>query len=93
MNRAFHSKNADGGDNFLNYRNDDVDAWLDELGTTLDETERKELLSKIQKQIMEDVPSLFIDHIDHIYAVNNRIEGYHVTPTDSYQFYTIDVKE
>src|SRR5690606_30602337 len=33
LNRIYHSKNADGGDNYSNYKNEDVDAWLDELGS------------------------------------------------------------
>ena len=93
LNRIFHSDNKDGGDNMTNYSNDDVDAWLDELGNTLDETKREELLSKIQKQVVEDLPYLYIDHEEHIYGVNNRIEDYFVTPTRSLQLYTVDVKE
>lgn len=93
LNRIYNSENAGGGDNYTQYKNDDVDAWLDELGNTLDEEKRQEILSNIQKQLAEDVPYIWIDHEEHIFAVNNRVEGYHVTPTRSLQVYTVDVKE
>ena len=93
LKRLYHSQNADGGDNITNYKDDQMDAWLDELATTLDEDKRQELLSNIQKQISDDLPYLFIDHEEHIFATSNRVEGYHVTPTRSLQVYSVDLIE
>jgi peptide/nickel transport system substrate-binding protein len=92
LNSVFHSKNVLPGDNLSMYQNEEVDGWLDELKTTLDDSKREELLSKIQKQIVKDIPYLFIDHEEHIYVVNKRVENYHATPTRSLQVYTVNVK-
>lgn len=92
LNSVFHSDNVLPGDNLSMYQNADVDAWLGELKQTLDETKRQELLSKIQKQIVKDIPYFFIDHEEQIFAVNKRVENYHATPTRSLQVYTVDVK-
>lgn len=93
LGRAFHSRNADGGDNMSNYKNDEVDAWIEEVESTLDEDERAELLSNIQKKVMEDLPMIPIDHEEFIFAVSDRVEGYQVTPNRSLQVYNVDVKE
>ncbi|WLD94398.1 ABC transporter substrate-binding protein [Alkalihalobacillus sp. AL-G] len=91
LNSLFHSDNHAPGDNLTMYSNEDVDQWLEELGTVTDQEKRTSLLSNIQKQIAEDVPYLFIDHEEYIFATSQRVKGFIATPQRSLQLYTVEI--
>jgi peptide/nickel transport system substrate-binding protein len=92
LSSLFHSDNKAPGDNLTFYDNPDVDAWLEELSSTMDEAKRAELLSKIQKQLAEDVTYLFIDHEEQIFATSSRVKDFIATPTRSLQVFNVDVE-
>lgn len=50
----FHSKNINGYANWSQWRNTEVDGWIDEFMTTFDEQRQLELSSNIVKAVLED---------------------------------------
>lgn len=74
---VFHSNNrGDGGSNFSNYSNSDVDKYLDEQVVLTDDEKRTELMIKAEKIIAEDTPWIMIDHPKQMFVANNDVEGY-----------------
>lgn len=77
----FHSHTTgEGGFNFANYRNDEVDRLLDEQSKTSDVTKRTELLLQVQQIIAEDAPMIFFNYSTGVMALNKQFRGYEVTP-------------
>lgn len=77
---VFHSANVgDGGSNFGNYKNPQVDALLDEQVKLSDDKKRSELMIQAEKLIANDSPWIMIDHPKHLMALNKDLTGYDVT--------------
>jgi peptide/nickel transport system substrate-binding protein len=78
---VFHSRYVgDGGSNFGNYRNAEVDRLLDEQNALSDPGERTDLMIQAQKIIAEDSPWIVILHPKQTFVLNNDFEGYSITP-------------
>lgn len=74
---VFHSNNrGDGGSNFANYSNSEVDKYLDEQVVLTDDAKRTELMIAVEKIIAEDTPWIMIDHPKQMFVANKDIEGY-----------------
>lgn len=74
---VFHSNNrGDGGSNFSNYSNSEVDKYLDEQVVLTDDEQRTELMIKAEKIIAEDTPWIMIDHPKQMFVANDEVEGY-----------------
>jgi len=77
----FHSKfTVDGGSNFPNYKNPEVDRLLDEQMLLTDSNKRAELMIEAVNIIAEDVPCIMIDFYNNIYVSDKNIEGYDIAP-------------
>ncbi len=70
-----HSKDIPAN-NWSRFRDAEIDKWLDEAANTIDEAKRKELFSKAQKKIVDEAHYLYLDHENHIFAMNKRIQGF-----------------
>ncbi|HEY9576297.1 MAG TPA: ABC transporter substrate-binding protein, partial [Pseudobacillus sp.] len=81
LSPLFHSANtADGGANYANYKNAEVDKLLEEQNKLIDNDKRAELMIKAQKIIAEDSPWITLSHQKQMMAMTNNVEGYHITP-------------
>lgn len=90
---VFYSANAgDGGSNFGNYKNPEVDKLLDEQMVLTDDEKRSELMIHAQKLIAEDAPWIMIDHPKQILTTTKNIEGYSITPLWYWDAFMKDVK-
>ncbi|MFE8701576.1 ABC transporter substrate-binding protein [Cytobacillus sp. FJAT-54145] len=90
---VFHSNNrGDGGSNFANYSNSDVDKYLDEQAVITDDAKRTELMIQVQKIISEDSPWIVIDHPKQIMAANKDLEGYNITSFWYWDAFTKNMK-
>lgn len=63
------------GLNLSLYQNGDVDELLKEARVELDPSKRKSLFRKIQYQITDDVPAVFLYSPYYLYAVDKNIKG------------------
>lgn len=70
-----HSKDIPGN-NWSRFRDKEIDTWLDEAASSIDEAKRKELFSKVQKKVVDEAHYLYLDHENHIYALRKRVQGF-----------------
>ncbi|HEY5257813.1 MAG TPA: peptide ABC transporter substrate-binding protein [Candidatus Baltobacteraceae bacterium] len=64
-----------GQDN-VRYCNPQVDAWMDQLKNTYDPALHKELLLKISRQIVADVPTINLYLLEDGYTYSTKLTGY-----------------
>ncbi len=74
------------GANRGHYDNPEVDALLDQARVELDRGKRREIFSKVEKIIAEDVPYISLWFSDNISVHRKRITNVHLSPTGDYDF-------
>lgn len=62
--------------NWSRINDPEVDQWLAEATSTLDEDRRAELFGNVQDRIVEGNFYYYIDHEDFIFATQSRVEGF-----------------
>ena len=67
-------------DNFIYYKNEEVDRLLNEITLTTDTDLKIELYHQVLGHLTEDACSIYIQDPTTITAVSTRLEGYHVYP-------------
>ncbi|MGE5701441.1 MAG: ABC transporter substrate-binding protein [Clostridia bacterium] len=89
----FHSDNAaDGGANYANYKNPEVDKLLSEQVRLSDDHKRADLLIQASKMIAEDSPWIMLSHNKQMLATTKNVEGYNIVPLWSFQDMLKNVK-
>jgi peptide/nickel transport system substrate-binding protein len=84
---AFHSKRVPPmGGNRGHYRNPEVDALLDRARAEDDREKRRELFSKVQKIVAEDLPYVSLLFMDNVSVHRKRISDVQLSPTGDYDF-------
>jgi len=72
----WHSnQKRDPGQNLALYQNQEVDKILEESRQTINESERKEKLEKLQDILIEEVPAIFLYNIDYLYLAQKKVNG------------------
>jgi peptide/nickel transport system substrate-binding protein len=90
----FHSANTgDGGANYANYKNPEVDKLLDEQNTLIDNEKRAELLIKAQAIIAEDSPWIVFDYPKLPFALNKAFTGYKMKPVWFWEAFARNIKK
>ncbi|MXN17885.1 ABC transporter substrate-binding protein [Pseudooceanicola sp. GBMRC 2024] len=87
VQRLYWSKNIIKGVGFSNgtgYSNPDVDSWLEAAAVSNDQAERVELWKKVQKKVMEDVPSFPLVMAAWQTLANTRVAD-HTTNAEGYE--------
>jgi peptide/nickel transport system substrate-binding protein len=74
LRTIFHSKNQDAF-NRAKYNNPQVDAWLEQAYQTSDEATRKDLYSKIQLQVLNDLATIPLTDSITYNAKSANLEG------------------
>ncbi len=89
----FHSANVgDGGANYANYRNPEVDKLLSEQIHLSDDDKRADLMIQAEKIIAEDSPWIMLGHAKQMLATTSNVEGYNITPLWYFQDMLTNVK-
>jgi peptide/nickel transport system substrate-binding protein len=84
---VFHSKRIPpDGPNRGRYRNAQVDALTDGIRTEMDREKRKELCSKVQKIVAEDLPYIPLWYADVVSVHRKSMGEIALTPTGDYEF-------
>jgi len=90
----FHSSNTgDGGANYANYKNPEVDKLLDEQNTLIDNEKRAELLIKAQAIIAEDSPWIVFDYPKLPFVLNKAYTGYKMKPVWFWEAFARNIKK
>lgn len=70
------SQKRDPGQNLALYDNKTADGLLEKARQTLNPLERIKLYQDFQKQVIEDVPAIFLYNPLYVYAQTNNIKGF-----------------
>jgi peptide/nickel transport system substrate-binding protein len=62
--------------NWARISDPEVDQWLAEATTTLDETVRADLFGQVQQRVAEQNAYYYIDHEDFLFATHARVKGF-----------------
>lgn len=90
---VFHSRYVgDGGSNFGNYKNEEVDKLLDEQNALTDTAERTDLMIQAQQIIADDSVWIVVMHPKQVFVLNSEFEGYTVTPLWYWDAFIKDIK-
>ncbi|MEJ2620570.1 MAG: peptide-binding protein, partial [Candidatus Thiodiazotropha sp.] len=78
--QMFHSSQiADGGNNFISYRNEKLDKLIDEARATVDEAQRMPLWKAAERELYFDQPYTFLKRSKSLVFIDRRIHN--VIPT------------
>lgn len=88
----FHSSQTDGGMNNANYRNSQVDQWLEEAQRVSDPKRRAELYLQVMEQISADVVWVPIAHMNDYLATTKKVSGLAVHPTGYLDLRSVEVE-
>jgi peptide/nickel transport system substrate-binding protein len=88
----FTSENtAEGGANFANYTNDEVDTLLHDQMSLLDTAERTQKMVEAQAIIAEDAPLIIVDFVNYTMALDKDFTGYTISPMFVWESWAKDV--
>lgn len=82
---------ADGGSNFANYKNPEVDKLLIEQGRLTDDAKRSEMMIEAEKLIASDAPWIVVSHQKHFMITSKNVAGYEISPMVFWQAIMKDV--
>jgi peptide/nickel transport system substrate-binding protein len=74
------------GANRGHYRNPEIDSLLDEARVESNQEKRRELFSRVEKIVAEDLPYVSLWFMDNISVHRKRISGVALSPTGDYDF-------
>ena len=88
----FTSENTgEGGANFANYTNAEVDTLLHDQMSLLDTAERTQKMVEAQAIIAEDAPLIIVDFINYSMALDKDYTGYTISPMFVWESWARDV--
>lgn len=75
MSFMFHSSEKIGTNNFINYENPALDTELDDIKNSLNKKDRKDIYSRAQEIILEDLPYISLFYTHGAILSNKKISG------------------
>ncbi len=89
----FHSSQFGESGNRTFYKNDKVDALLDEGRREADQEKRNEIYKEAQQLIVEDAPMIFIHHQEYLLGISNKIKGFDIDTSGVYKLQNVQFVE
>lgn len=78
--QMFHStQTQSGGDNFINYKNPQLDKLIDQARATVDESKRMPLWQQAERIMYEDQPYTFLMRRQTLAFIDKRIHNLQMT--------------
>ncbi|MBV9074847.1 MAG: ABC transporter substrate-binding protein [Acidobacteria bacterium] len=68
------------------YSNPQVDVWIEQARSELDQNRRKELYARIQQQVLRDLPSLNLFSLDNVIVHTRRVRNVSNDLTGNFDF-------
>jgi ABC-type transport system substrate-binding protein len=75
-----------GGQNRMRYCNPKIDQWTIEAEETNDKALKLELFSKIQKEIAEDLPQIYLWYSANVIVASSRVGNLNIDQYGSWYF-------
>jgi peptide/nickel transport system substrate-binding protein len=76
----WHSTQAESGQNFAGFQNEEADLVMEEIRSTTDAERQLELYHNFQRIFAEQVPSLLLYYPIFTYAVDSEVQGVQLAP-------------
>lgn len=89
----FHSSNVGEPGNRTFTKDAELDKILEEARVETDETKRKELYRQAQEKLVEIAPMIYLLHTDLIVGVNDKVQGFSISPSGMFQLKDVTLKE
>ena len=75
--------------NWMGYSNPDLDTVIDDLASTLDQTQKADLAKDYQRILIDDAPALYIVDMPFEIAMRSDIQGYIQLPDNLLWYYPL----
>jgi len=75
------------------YTNPKVDALVEKAEVTVDEEKRMEMITELQRLVMEDIPELMLFTMPNILGFSDRVKGYSYTGRIAPDFWPMWIEE
>ncbi len=73
----WHSSVArEGGNNLSNLKSSAVNAWLEQIRSSFDTTERRKRLANLREVLSEEVPAIMLYTPTYSYAIDRKVKGF-----------------
>lgn len=66
----------------LSYSNPEVDEWIKAGRQTMNQTERKEYYDKVQEQVLDECPEIFVFYQNSLVGTNKKVAGFKQYPNE-----------
>lgn len=86
LQSMFHSNRAGQAWNFKSFADTEIDAMIDEAGTTFDEDTRRTIYAEIQQRLFGDAPWLFMYRAATFTAVSDKVGDIHTLEGPEFHF-------
>ena len=83
----FHSRNAGGGTNRNNYRNQDMDRLIEQIDATADPAKRKEVIVRAQQKVLDEAVMVYLADPPSLYAHDRSVSGVWVDWGGNYPYF------
>ncbi|MCF7845947.1 MAG: hypothetical protein K9L85_01790 [Candidatus Peribacteraceae bacterium] len=75
----WHSSEAhEGGSNLSNLKSSAVNAWLEQIRSSFDSSERRKRLANLREVLSEEVPAVMLYTPTYSYAVDKKLKGFNL---------------
>ncbi|MFH0776043.1 MAG: ABC transporter substrate-binding protein [Patescibacteria group bacterium] len=75
----WHSSEAhEGGSNLSNLKSSSVNAWLEQVRSSFDSSERRKRLANLREVLSEEVPAVMLYTPTYSYAVDKKVGGFNL---------------
>ncbi|MEZ4743587.1 MAG: ABC transporter substrate-binding protein [Bdellovibrionota bacterium] len=89
ISSLFHSSSAkEWGNNFVMYKNSEVDSLLTEANVTNDFDKKRAIYHKLHSILAEEAPYTYLWTLQHHAAYNDRLSGVRVEPFSFFKYVT-----
>jgi len=89
----FHSSNVGEPGNRTFTKDAELDKILEQARVETDSTKRKELYKQAQEKLVEIAPMIYLLHTDLIVGLNNKVEGFSISPSGMFQLQNVTIKK
>ncbi|MFO7633668.1 MAG: ABC transporter substrate-binding protein [Caldilinea sp.] len=83
----FSTLHSMGGNNFNQFKNEEMDSLIEEGLTTVDPAARKQIYDRVQEIFVEEAPCLFLQFDEWLNVFSSRIKGLPVEPKASTRWF------
>ena len=83
--QVWHSTQVEGGSNYINYQNPEVDRLIEQIRGTFERDERHALFRRLNQIVIDEAPLLPVFHTPRRSMIHRRVRGVYLAPMTFFQ--------